>query len=251
MMLRADDASAVVDAEHGGRLASLQVAGRELLVQPGEVGDEPTLWGCYPMVPWAGRIRDGRFRFGGDQVQLPVNAPPHAMHGVGFDRAWDEVGPGQLRLDLDWPFGGTAEQRFELNPDRLTLSMTVTAERPMPVSAGWHPCFRGQPVVHVEASAMHERDADGIPTGRLVPPPPGPWDDAFEGLQYSPWLAWPDGLEVTLESLCPVWVVYDQDPRLVCVEPQTAAPDAVNREPFVVHPGAPLELALDLVWDVP
>jgi galactose mutarotase-like enzyme len=59
---------------------------------------------------------------------------------------------------------------------------------------------------------------------------------------------WPDGVEVTLRSTCPVWVVYDQDPRVVCVEPQTDAPDAFNREPEVLAPGERCEVTLQIDW---
>ena len=50
--------------EEGGRIAQLTVRGRDLLV-PGRAGDHPMLWGSFPMVPWAGRLRHGRFRFAG------------------------------------------------------------------------------------------------------------------------------------------------------------------------------------------
>ena len=93
---------------------------------------------------------------------------------------------------------------------------------------------------------MWVRDPSGIPTGERVPAPPGPWDDAFE-VDGDPVLTWPD-LTVTMRSTCSTWVVYDQDPRLVCVEPQTQAPDAFNRTPTVVGPGTPLSLDLRLAW---
>jgi len=44
----------------------------------------PLAWGSYPMVPWAGRIRHGRFRFDGEEYELPINFGAHAIHGVGF-----------------------------------------------------------------------------------------------------------------------------------------------------------------------
>jgi len=97
---------------------------------------------------------------------------------------------------------------------------------------------------------MWERDATGIPTGRQVPVPPGPWDDAFAGADQ-PTITWPDALAITLRSTCPVWVVYDRDPRLVCVEPQTDTPDAFNREPTVLEPGDGLTLTMEIGWSTP
>jgi aldose 1-epimerase len=35
-------------------------------------------------------------------------------------------------------------------------------------------------------------------------------------------------MQIKIESDAPYWVVYDQDSDGVCVEPQTAPPDAAN-----------------------
>jgi aldose 1-epimerase len=249
MMLQAGDASVTVDTGFGGRLASLRVGGRELLVQAEEVSDDPTRWGLYPMVPWAGRVRDGRFEFEGEFHQLRIDAPPHALHGVGYTAAWDEVGPGELRVDLDWPLGGWAEQQMVLTPAALTLRLTVGNDRrDMPVVIGYHPCFRGDAELHVRPTEMWQRDGDGIPDGVLVPVPPGPWDDAFE-IHEPPRVAWAAGPDLTLTAETTTWVVYDRDPRLVCVEPQTDAPDAFNRRsPATVVPGQPVSMALEVRW---
>jgi galactose mutarotase-like enzyme len=94
---------------------------------------------------------------------------------------------------------------------------------------------------------MWQRDLAGIPDGRLVPVPPGPWDDAFE-VHQPPRVRWP-GFEVTLTAETTTWVVYDEDPRVVCVEPQTDAPDAFNRRsPTTVTPGQPVSMALEVRW---
>jgi aldose 1-epimerase len=251
MMLQAGETSVTVDPHQGGRLSSLVVRGRELLVQPAEVDDDPTLWGLYPMVPWAGRVRDGRFTFDGVEHHLPLDAPPHALHGVGYTSAWHEVDPAALRLDLDWPLGGWAEQQLELTASALTLRLTVGNEvRTMPAVIGFHPCFRGGAEAVFQPTEMWQRDDFGIPDGRLVPVTSGPWDDAFE--VHDPLrVVWPD-LELTLTAETTTWVVYDHDPRLTCVEPQTDAPDAFNRRrPTTVGPAQPLSLALELRWSTP
>ena len=254
MHLQAGDVEVTVDPEQGGRVASLRVGGHELLVAEADV-DDLMLWGCYPMVPWAGRVRDGRFTFDGEAHQLPLDAPPHAIHGVGYRSPWTVTGPGALLLELDWPFGGMAQQTFALTANALALTMTIAAgDRPMPIVAGWHPCFRrhldrgGEVAVAFDATCMWERDASGIPNGELVSVPVGPWDDCFGGLSGPPRLEWPGAVALTLRSECPVWVVYDQDPRLVCVEPQSDAPDAFNREPGVVAPGDELQIRLTMEW---
>ena len=65
-----------VDVAHddGGRIAQITVDDIALLVGQAEAHEpSPLAWGSYPMVPWAGRIRHGRFRFDDDAYELPVN----------------------------------------------------------------------------------------------------------------------------------------------------------------------------------
>lgn len=233
--LNAGDASVTIDHEHGGRLSSLVVGGHELLVGPDAGADPAVGWGCFPMIPFAGRIRRGRFAADGTQHQLPITMPPHAIHGTTHLRPWESTGPGRLQTALgpDWPWAGHAEQVVELAPDRLDLTIRIAAEESMPVSAGWHPWFRrtiaGTDVtIALPAERMWRRDADGIPDGTLVEPPAGPWDDCFTALVGPVELRWPDLLTLWVESDCEHVVVYDEQASAICVEPQSAPPDAHN-----------------------
>ncbi len=143
--LRAGDAVLRIDPDVGGRIASLVVDGNEMLVTEGY---GPIEWGCYPMAPFAGRIRDGRFAFRGRSYELARNMPPNAIHGTVFDRAWDVAthDPDRATLAIDlgagWPFAGRARQSFALTPDGLEASLVVEADEPMPAWLGWHPWFR-------------------------------------------------------------------------------------------------------------
>src|SRR5829696_9768717 len=98
LVLEAGDARATVDEEAGGRLASLVVDGHELLVTTGHLPG-PLYWGCYPMAPWAGRVRRGRFTFQGREHRLPINMAPHAIHGTTFTRPWARDDDHQLSID--------------------------------------------------------------------------------------------------------------------------------------------------------
>ena len=55
-----------------------------------------------------------------------------------------------------------------------------------------------------------------------------PTDDAFTQVRGVPTVSWEDVLQIKIESDAPYWVVYDQDPEGVCIEPQSAPPDAAN-----------------------
>lgn len=203
------------------RLASLRLGGRERLLPTVDA----IVGGLYPMAPWAGRIRRGRFRFDGREHQLAPNLGPHALHGSLLERSWSREGEDWVApLQPGWPFRGQARHRLRVDEAGAELVLAVEAEERMPVSLGWHPWFAGARV-ELRAAAMYRRDGEGICDGGLVPVPPGPWDDCFPGASAE--VVWPD-LRLRVESDCACLTVYDQDPRAVCVEPQSAPPDAVN-----------------------
>lgn len=256
LVLEASAVRVVVAPRAGGRLASVQVDGRELLVTSSSEG--PMGWGSYPMAPWAGRIRHGRFTFAGREHRLALTMPPHAIHGTTFDRPWTVVGPETIAIDLGagWPFAGRVTQRFAVDRDGLEVRMSLEADEPMPAVIGWHPWFRrviedGDAPVELDfqPSAMLLRDDEGIPTGKLVDPPAGPWDDCFTGLRSDPALLWPGRLRLVLSSSCPWWVVYSQPLDAVCVEPQSGPPDAMTIAPQVVESGTPLEHHMRWRWE--
>lgn len=233
--LTSGDASITIDASAGGRLSSFVLLGHEILVPA--VADRPMEWGSFPMIPWAGRIREGRFHHQGRAISLPRGLPPHAIHGTTYVLPWEFVGPGSLTTDLgdEWPWVGVASQSFGLTDDGLRCTITIENrdETPMPVSAGWHPWFRrtvaGSEVsIDLPPCRMRQRDADGIPDGTSVEPPPPPWDDCFSELTGPVMLRWPGFASLTIESDCEHVVVYDEAPQGVCVEPQSAPPDAHN-----------------------
>jgi aldose 1-epimerase len=265
--LRAENVEAVLDPAAGGRIASLRVDGLELLVTEGW---GPLAWGCYPMVPWAGRVRDGVLRWRGEEHRLPTDVlPPHAIHGTLLETAWEIVDAGPntaamaAALGPPWPFGGRAVHRVELTPAGLRAQLEVHAgNRPMPAIVGWHPWFPrvlrdpagvavGEPViVDLAAGGMLRRGADGLPDGAVVRPiPPEPWDDCFIDVAGTPGVHWPGALEVRIESDAPCWVVYTEREEGVCVEPQTGPPNGLNTdEHAMVEPGAPLVAVMTVRW---
>ena len=256
-----------VDRARGGRLASFIVNGHEVLVQPerGRAPD-PLLWGCYPMAPFAGRTRGGRFRWGGKVHELPINHAGHAIHGTVFDERWliEQADATYLRLrrrlDPGWPFPGWAVQEMALYPQRLELRLEVhSADLPFPATAGWHPWFRrrlevgGSLVVGLDAGRWYPRGPDGMPLGTLEPvPPPRPWDDCFTAVKWPVTLTWPGALEMTMMSTCSHVVLYDQPRHAICVEPQSGPPDALNLDlARIVRRHDPLIIDMALAWRVP
>jgi aldose 1-epimerase len=255
--LSAGGAQVVVRAGGGGRIGSLRVDGRELLRQ----GER---YGCFPMVPWCGRIRDGRFRDGATVHQMPLNSPPHAIHGTARDAAWTvaraTADEAVLTYDLaePWPYPGRVTQVVSLTPDSLTLTMAIeTYDDSFPAQIGWHPWFHrnlggegAQDVTLDFAPAwQEERGDDHLPTGHRIEPKPGPWDDCFGmpgGVDVT--LTWPGQLELRVTSREEWVVVYDEQAEAVCVEPQTGPPDGLNTAPRLVTPLEPLEAATTWSW---
>jgi aldose 1-epimerase len=253
--IESGDARLTVAPEEGGRIVEFSVDGFQLLV-PREVNAHD--FGCFPMAPWAGRIRHGRFTFGGEEYQLLRNKPPHAIHGTARDQRWEVVGDGVIATELGepWPFGGRVVQRFVLAPHQLELTMEVHAgEQPMPASCGWHPWWnrfpRDDTGLHLElrAGAMLEKDDEGIQTGELVDVRRPPWDDCFTALGAPPvTLRWPGAVTISLGTSCQYVVVYDEPQHAICAEPQTAPPDAFNLEPTVLEPGGLLVATATWRW---
>ncbi|KWT58326.1 aldose epimerase [Streptomyces albus subsp. albus] len=263
--LAAGDTEVTVDPANGCRLASLRIGGTEVLRQGAK-------YGSFPMVPWCGRIDGGRFRNGGEVHQMPVNSPPHAIHGTGRDVAWKTARADATSavftyelLDPDaapWPYPGRVTQLVELAEDggSLTLTMGVEASGDsFPAQAGWHPWFlrrlgeegeRSEDVrIDFSAAWQEERGEDHLPTGRRIDPRPGPWDDCFgmpDGVDVT--LTWPDRLELKVTSRAEWVVVYDEQEAAVCVEPQSGPPNGLNTMPRLVTPIDPLEISTTWTW---
>ncbi|MEU6895765.1 aldose 1-epimerase [Streptomyces sp. NPDC046557] len=254
--LSAGGAELTIDQENGCRISSLRVDGTELLRQGPK-------YGAFPMVPWCGRTANGRFRDGAAVHRLPLNHPPHAIHGFGREAAWRPAHntgtEAVFTYDLadPWPYPGRVTQVFRLDEDAVTLTMGVeTYGDSFPAQAGWHPWFHrsltpdgAEAKLDFAPAWQEERGPDHIPTGRRIDPKPGPWDDCFgmpDGVDVT--LTWPGALELRITSRAEWVVVYDEEPEAICVEPQTGPPNGLNSLPRLVTPVDPLEVATTWTW---
>lgn len=242
-----------------GRVTRFRVGSHELL----HIGPR---FGCFPMAPWCGRMREGILDWAGQTYQLPRNAAPHAMHGTVRDHPWEVVEHTDSELVLaqdlrdPWPFGGRVTQYFALGPDTAEFRMTVEAAAdPFPAQAGWHPWFErrlspGSPEAELDfiPAWQEERGPDHLPNGHRIAPTPRPWDDCFgmpDGVSVT--LTWPDALELSVRSPLRWVVVYDEPPETICVEPQSGPPNGLETAPWIVAPGAPLVAEMSWTWRDP
>ena len=285
--LTAGDVELTVLPADGCRLGSLRIGGTELLrttqdpaVRDADAkGEGVFAYGSFPMVPWAGRVDRGRWRNGQVDHELPVDMPPHAIHGTGVRTSWLAAAPPAVTEDgpdggaggggttssaafyydlaEPWPYRGRVTQLFELTADSLRTTLSVeTAADSFPAQLGWHPWFRKQLRDGGAAARLdfapewqEERGPDYLPTGRRIEPLPGPRDDCFglpDGVAAT--LVWGDELSLEITSDCAWLVVFDEQADAICVEPQTGPPNGLNTAPRLVTRIDPLEAVTTWSW---
>lgn len=259
--LTAGPAQLTLDLAAGARIASWKVHGLELLEQRTN-DNHPFGWGSFAMVPFAGRIRDGHFKFEGITYELPANMGKHAIHGIGFERPWTLLSATNtmaivgFRFNEPWPFAGTVTHLFQLSNDRLIQQMSVSPTVNQPIAIGWHPWFRrqldvGSPLLldaDMSQAKQWTKDSIGIPTGKFSPVTERPWDDCFRGIGALG-LRWPGALSIELTHDCPDVVIYDPD-HAICVEPQSGPPNLVNisENAALASAGSALEHTVQWRW---
>jgi aldose 1-epimerase len=136
------------------------------------------------LMPWPNRIRDGRYSFDGEDLQLGLTEPSrlNASHGLVRWAAWalEEHGDSSVSLSYrlmaqsGYPWTIDLHVLYDLSADGLTVTQTATnlAGRPAPYASGAHPYLtpgEGGPVdgweLTVPASTRLLSDDRQIPTG--------------------------------------------------------------------------------------
>lgn len=149
--LSRDGFALAIAPQMGGSVISFTHEGRPIF-RDGRHASSAVDTSAFPLLPFASRITDGRFMFDGRAVQLALNFPPepHALHGNGWQSAWQVAEKSQTTLTIkfnhngtDWPWRFEAAQRFKVTPTGLQLVMSITNQdrTPMPAGLGWHPFF--------------------------------------------------------------------------------------------------------------
>ncbi len=168
--------------ELGGAVGRFAVQGRDVLRAAPAGAADVRQTACFPLVPFFGRARDGRFAFRGETIQLPAvpGFAPHALHGQGWRAPWriesDRAESATLVFDHaagDWPWAYEARQVFTLSADsfRVELALTSRAARPMPFSLGLHPYFEraADAILRAEVGGVWLADENVMPTERAAP----------------------------------------------------------------------------------
>lgn len=234
-----------IDLVHGGRADSWHLLGQEILAH---AGTAPVEWGMYPMAPWAGRLRDNRYL---DQV-MPATHQQWAIHGVVLDRPWMCVASGDAFLETMCAaeVAGVAIEcrvRWVLDGPELTTVMSLHSSVPIPAVLGWHPWFRRDVAGAMATWSIGNdarllvRDADYLPTAeeRSFTTVSGPFDDVFRVPSGTATITW-GSVQLTMHNSQPWFVIYDERPDALCIEPQTDAPNATSGPCATAGAGAPV-----------
>jgi aldose 1-epimerase len=218
----------------------------------------------FPLLPYCNRIRDARFTFDGERIDLSNdgNLFPHALHGNAWRRPWrlgaKEEAAATLHFRHEpstepahhWPFAFEASQEIRLDASALHVTMTLRnlSDKPMPFGIGHHPYFPRTEAtfVHAQVDAMWHATPDPLPThagphasvdalasARGMKAGEFDLDNHFIGWRHKATIAWPDEHRaVTLNAAAPFdfMVIYapKEFPSLLCVEPVSNVADWVN-----------------------
>ncbi|MEU6064483.1 MULTISPECIES: aldose 1-epimerase family protein [Streptomyces] len=149
LTLRHHDHTAVA-VELGGTLRSYSVGERQVLHGFG-ADDRVTGGRGQILVPWPNRVSGGRYRWGGEDLQLPLSEPEHgnAIHGLLRWTSWQVTESDGHRAVLEstlWPQPGYPfhlQVRAEYAVGDTGLEVTVTAwnrgDSIAPYGVGQHP----------------------------------------------------------------------------------------------------------------
>ena len=272
-----------VAVEVGGGLREATVEGRPLL--DGYAEDAlPDGGRGQVLAPWPNRLRDGRWTWEGQQLQLPLSEPAkgNASHGLVRWAGWSVVERDAARVVLGhrlhpqpgYPFRLDLRAAYAVDAATgLSVEVTATAvDRPTPVALGMHP-YLAPPsgstvdgcVLHVPARSVMRVDDRSLPTGLAAATGPKDLrrpalvgsrvlDDAFTDLDGTEVRLSAGGRTTVLTTDAPWLQVFTGDTlaparrrRGLAVEPLTAPADAFNRGgAAVLQPGEQLALRWSL-----
>ncbi|WP_150953557.1 aldose 1-epimerase family protein [Microbacterium testaceum] len=194
--LRGPHSSAEI-TQVGAALRALTVDGVDLVPRYPDDLPTPAASGVV-LVPWPNRIRDGKYTFGGDDLQLAISEPKfgNASHGLLRFGTYQAVEHTEERLVLGadvvpqtgYPFHLRTLVTYQLEADglRVTHDIENVGATAAPVALGVHPYLQigGVPtedlVIHSTGTTTLVLDERNIPVDEV---PVGPGTDLRAGVR--------------------------------------------------------------------
>ena len=240
-----EQATADILPDLGASLLGFRVGGVDVLRRGTPDSADPRTMGSFVMAPYCGRVERGVFDFDGVRVELArnVEGETHPLHGDAWLSRWEveSVEDSTATLTMthpanSWPWRYRTGQRFVLEPERLTVELSITnlSSTDMPYGLGFHPYFA--------RPARLSATVDGLWDGEDLLPDQWSEHDALRNVDIDTLImdrtftGW-DGRAVLETDFGRVTVQSDLrnlhlfSPRgrnVFSVEPVTAAPDAPN-----------------------
>jgi aldose 1-epimerase len=259
VILRSGPLEARIVPEIGGSIARfdwLEGERREPLLRPAaEPLSEVLNAGCFPLVPFANRIRDGRFVCGGREIRLAPNMAGDAspLHGQGWLASWTVAQADESAVELlfrhhagEWPWDYAARQRISLTDDALAIRLACRnlSDRPMPCGLGLHPYYPCTPetLLDTRVEAAWTIDQAVLPVERVRAT--GRYDlrerricgqdldNGFDGWGGDALISWPErglALRLTSPDAGRFQVYSPADGGFFVAEPVQNANAALNR----------------------
>jgi len=270
IQLRSGGSAATLLPDLGGAIGSFAVGDVPILRPTPANAASPLDAACFPLVPYANRIADGRFTFAGEDYALPRNVASfkHPIHGLGWIMPWmvkaQEANRAVLACmhsaDEHWPWDWFATQAFVLEDGALQVTLEVTnqSDRAMPCGLGHHPYLVRNPRAEVTFIA----EGVWLSDARMVPVETAPADtfgDFGAGAMPNPvnltdncWFGWQGEarlgtVSVTSSEARFLHLYAPPGENFLCLEPTTAMPDAFGRHgggTAVLDPGQSASLGM-------
>lgn len=121
------------------------------------------------LIPWPNRVTDGSYEWEGETLQLPVDEPPYAIHGLVRWVPWSCVERAGSRVALEhvlyptpgYPFTLRLRLEYALGDDGLTVRCVAenAGDRTAPFAAGFHP-YIARPADDVVGKGVQRDDAE-------------------------------------------------------------------------------------------
>lgn len=225
-------------SEVGAYLFSLRRDDKDLILQ-GNM-ERMTRGGMALLIPFANRIKGGKYTFEGRTYSLPVNSEGNAIHGFAKDVRWhvDEVDEDRAKLSVTlknagYPSELKCEVTYELSQSSIEVSMGITnmGDMDAPLTVGAHPYFIVKGKWDLDPKVFTRLELENkIPNGKM-----SEWrvdasasiDDCFlfdgKVTLTSEWS------KVEVESTNMKYLqIFNGVNDAVALEPMSGAPDAYN-----------------------
>ena len=231
----------------GAGVISYSILGKPVLRQAAFDTQDPLDLGCFLLLPYCNRIRQGRFHFEGHDIELAPNFKdsPHTLHGQGWQAQWrtrhhtdTEACLQYSHVPDSWPWAYEAVVTYVLAEYSLDCSLKIKnlSDHNMPMGLGFHPYFPRPRSTQIQAhtEGMWLSDDEILPRtlAQGAHPLLGFEDHCHTGFKGPVIIQngiFKDIVMSASEACTALHIYAPNDQDYMCVEPVTHEPDSFNR----------------------